>query len=74
MLERTEGECIDCKTIILGFIYLISMLRFLRIANKRRVWLTERIQIWDAYTLHYRLASTSSKGDKARKCIKNWYV
>lgn len=34
MLQRTEGECIDCETIILGFIYLISMLRFLRIANK----------------------------------------
>lgn len=56
MLQRTEGECIDCKTIILGFIYLISTLRFLRIANKDRVCLAERIQIWDAYTLFYRLA------------------
>lgn len=36
MLQRTEGECIDCKTIILGFIYLIFMLRFLRITNKER--------------------------------------
>lgn len=59
MLERTEGECIDCKTIILGFIYLISMLRFLRIVNKDRVCPPERIQIWDAYVLLYRLAQTS---------------
>lgn len=42
MLERTEGHCIDCKTIIFGFIYLISVLRFLRIANKEKVaWLSE---------------------------------
>lgn len=59
MLQRTEGNCFDCETIILGFIYLISVLRFLRITNKDTGYLTERIQTWDVFSTRFRLASTS---------------
>ena len=64
MLQRTEGDCIDWETIISGFIYLISVLRFLRITNKDTGYLTERIQIWDTYESRFRLTSTSHRKDK----------
>ena len=65
MLQRTEGDCIDCETIISGFIYLISVLRFLRITNKDTGCLTERIQIWDVCESRFRLALTSHGIDKS---------
>lgn len=57
MLERAEGECIDCRTIIPGVIYpFYSVLRLSGIyCQKRGVSKPARIQIWDDYSFLFFL-------------------